>query len=392
MFSSFKSKKEECMRWITDVDVSGKTVFVRCDCNVPVANGRVLDARRIDASLDTIQYIRSRGGRVVLGTHLGRPKGHEKEFSLKPVQTSLAKKLRVPVTLITEYPSLESLRQVHTSEPGRVFLLENLRYHAGETENSEVFARSLADYADIYVNDAFSNSHRKHASMVAITRFLPSYGGMSLGRELNMLQALNKPKRPFVIVLGGAKLSTKLGLLKDLVLRADAILLGGAMIFTAYRALGYAVGTSLVEENLEANVKHLLASKKIVLPVDIVVQNTNASSQIVDYQAIPDDSKGLDIGPKSIQLFHNVLQEAQTIFWNGPMGLFEESAYRKGTRGIITALLANTNAYTLVGGGDTNYALDLCKAYNKFSHVLLGGGASLQYLQCEALPALQVLR
>ena len=387
---------------VRDVDPRGKRVFVRVDFNVPLDGERVTDDTRIRAALPTIQYLLERGARVVLASHLGRPKGTAKpELSLKPAAIRLAELLKQDVEFIPECVGSEVQERVAKLEPGACLLLENLRFHAEEEKNDAAFAEQLAALADIYVNDAFGTAHRAHASTEGITRFVrPSVAGFLMESELKYLGgALESPKRPFVAVLGGAKISGKIDVIENLLPRVDHLIVGGAMMFTFLRAQGLGTGTSLVEEDRIDMAKSLLAGPhkdKLVLPVDTRVAADISGSDpgtIVPVDEVPGDRMGVDIGPASITKYTESLVSAKTIVWNGPMGVFEVPAYSDGTFEVGRAIARATGlgATSVVGGGDSAAAVHAAGLADEMSHISTGGGASLEFLEGKELPGVAAL-
>lgn len=368
------------MKSVKNARVEGKVVLVRVDFNVPLKNGRVADASRIVAALPTIKFLLRGAKKVLLLSHLGRPKGKpDPALRMDPIAKVLQDKLKNKVGKVDDCINVGN--QVKRARE-RVILLENVRFHPGEKKNSASFARKLAEPADIYVNDAFGACHRRHASVVAITKCLPSYAGFLVQKEVTALSRLGRAKRPFVAVLGGAKVEDKLGLLRSLLKKVDTVLIGGAMMFSFYRSLGVETGKSKAEP--VKGLKGLLRSKRIVLPIDVVCDN----KKVYDWRAIPKSRKGLDIGPETQRIFAEIVKRARTVFWNGPLGYVEERPFRGGTRAIAKAI-AGTNAYAVVGGGDTIASLP---SKLQFSHVSTGGGASLEFLEKGTLPGLKALR
>jgi len=363
------------------------------DFNVPIEGGVVRDTAKIDAALPTIEWLRKSGARIILLSHLGRPQGRDPALSMAPIVAYLAKKFSAPVMLIPEVGTIAAVETVARMRPGDIALVENVRYFAGEEENSEALSAQYAELGDIFVNDAFASSHRAHASVVGITRCLPSFAGMLLAREVEMLTAvLQEPKHPFVVVLGGSKVSTKLGVIQSLVKRADAILIGGAMMFTFLKAMGRSVGTSPVESALLPEAQKLLASKKIMLPIDTVVaKNVDDPAPLaVPCTAIPQDKAGYDIGPETVAVFREVIAGAKTVFWNGPVGLFEKPVGSAGTKGLVE-VLANHTGSVVVGGGDTLAAVEQFGAKEKITLQSTGGGAALEFLEGKSLPGIIAL-
>ncbi|MFC4565348.1 phosphoglycerate kinase [Nocardiopsis mangrovi] len=393
------------MRTIDDLDVSGKRVFVRADLNVPLDGERITDDGRIRASLPTITTLRDRGARVVVAAHLGRPKGApDPAFSLRPVAARLGELLGAPVAFAADTAG-ESARAVTGGlADGEVALVENLRFEPGETSKDDAeraeFADRLALLADLYVGDGFGAVHRKHASVFDLPRRLPhAVGGLVLA-EVEVLRKLTgDPARPYAVVLGGSKVSDKLGVIDNLLGTADRLLIGGGMVFTFLKAKGYEVGSSLLEADQLDTVRDYLARAEkqgveIVLPVDVVAAeafSADAPHGAVDADAIPADRMGLDIGPRSQELFADKLADAATVFWNGPMGVFEMEPYSHGTRALARAL-TESSAFTVVGGGDSAAAVRaLGFDEAAFGHISTGGGASLEYLEGKPLPGIEAL-
>ena len=388
-------------RTIEDLDIKGKRVFIRADFNVPLDNNLMItDDRRIRSTLPTINYAIDEGAKVILSSHLGRPKGTaDPRFSLAPVAKRLQRLLNKEVVFAPDCIGSQAENLVSKMKDGDVLLLENLRYHAEEEKNEEAFARSLARLADVYVNDAFGAAHRAHASTVGITKFLPSAAGLLLKKEIEYLKgAVDNPVKPFVAILGGAKVSGKIGVLEHLVGRVDKVLVGGGMAFTFIKAMGYEIGDSLVEdamlETAERIRKKLIENGvKFYLPVDCVIaQNTEPGAviKIVPTLEIPIGWKALDIGPASVKLFTVALHDAKTILWNGPMGMFEIDIFSRGTFDVARAV-ANAYALTIVGGGDTNLAVNQAGVSDVISFISTGGGASLQLLEGKELPGIAAL-
>ncbi len=386
---------------IEDLDIGGKRVFIRADFNVPLDdNLMITDDRRIRSTLPTINYAIDEGAKVILSSHLGRPKGKvDPRFSLAPVAKRLQRLLNKEVTFAPDCIGSQVENLVAKMKSGDVVLLENLRYHLGEEKNDEEFARSLAKLADVYVNDAFGAAHRAHASTVGITRFLPSAAGFLLKKEIEYLKgAIDNPIRPFVAILGGAKVSGKIGVLEHLVGRVDKVIVGGGMAFTFIKAMGYEIGDSLVEDEMletAERIRKRLTEQgiKFYLPVDgIIAQSVEPGAviKIVPTQEIPKGWKALDIGPASVKLFTVALQDAKTILWNGPMGMFELDFFSRGTFDIARAV-ADAYALTIVGGGDTDLAVNRAGVSDAISFISTGGGASLQLLEGKDLPGIAAL-
>lgn len=386
---------------IEDLDIKGKRVFIRADFNVPLDdNLMITDDRRIRSTLPTINYAIDEGAKVILSSHLGRPKGKvDPKFSLAPVAKRLQRLLNKEVAFATDCIGSQVEGRASKMRNGDVMLLENLRYHPGEENNDEEFARSLAKLADLYVNDAFGAAHRSHASIVGMTKFLPSAAGFLLKKEIEYLKgAIETPVKPFIAILGGAKVSGKIGVLEHLVGNVDKVLVGGGMAFTFIKAMGYEVGNSLVEDGMletaERIRKKLIENGiKFYLPVDCVIaQSTDPGAviKIVPTLEIPQGWKALDIGPASVKLFTVALQDAKTILWNGPMGMFEIDLFSRGTFDIARAV-SDAYALTIVGGGDTDLAVNRAGVSNSISFISTGGGASLQLLEGKELPGIAAL-
>ena len=388
---------------LQDLELKGKRVLVRVDFNVPLdAWGRVGDDRRIRSSLPTIRYILAAGGSVILMSHLGRPKGKAvPEMRLGPVAESLSELLGLPVKKMDDCVGEEVEKAASALKPGEVMLLENLRFHPEETSNDPDFARRLAILGDEYVNDAFGSSHRAHASVDALPRLFPrAAAGFLLKKELDYLgQVLRSPRRPFITVLGGAKVSDKIGMIKNLFEKVDAFLIGGGMAYTFLKAGGVGIGDSLVEEEMlplasEILAKAELEKKDFVLPLDHVVAreiSPGASSRIVPRAGIEAGWKGLDIGPATVEEFARRVRSARTVFWNGPLGVFEVKGFEQGTFGVARAL-ADSGAEVIVGGGDSASALKQAGLESKVAHISTGGGASLEFLEGKTLPGVAALK
>jgi phosphoglycerate kinase len=386
---------------IEDVDIKGKRIFIRVDFNVPLDENRMItDDRRIRSTLPTINYAIDEGAKVILASHLGRPKGKvEPKYSLAPVAKRLQRLLNKEVVFAPDCigDQVEDLASKMNS--GDVLLLENLRYHPEEEKNDEDFARALAKLADVYVNDAFGAAHRAHASTVGITKFLPSAAGFLLKQEIEYLKgAIDNPVKPFVAILGGAKVSGKIGVLEHLASKVDKVVVGGGMAFTFIKAMGYEIGDSIVEDGMLDTAQRIRkklreSGVKFYLPVDCVIaQNTGPEAviKIVPTLEIPQGWKALDIGPASVKLFSIVIQDAKTVLWNGPMGMFELDAFSRGTFEIAHAV-AEAYALTIVGGGDTDLAVHRAGVSDVISFISTGGGASLQLLEGKELPGIAAL-
>ena len=380
-----------------DLEVDGRTVLVRADLNVPLDEGAVADDFRIRASLATINELRARGAKVVVASHLGRPKGPDPSFSMRPVTERMGELGGFPTIQAPAVIGPEAAQAIASAPAGTVVVLENTRFEPGESKNAPEVADGLAALADVFVNDAFGTAHRSHASNVGVAERLPSAAGRLLEAEIEAFaRLLGEPERPYVVVLGGAKVSDKLEVIKHLLPTVDLMLVGGGMCFTLLKAGGYRVGDSLVEESMVEEVKAVLdgpGGAKIVLPDDLVVADgfaEDAAHRVVPGTAIPDGTMGLDIGPETVRRFGDVIEEAASVFWNGPMGVFEWEAFRSGTAGIAAAV-ASSSGYTVVGGGDSVAALRLLERDREVSFVSSGGGAGLQMLEGKNLPGITVL-
>jgi len=384
-------------RTLDDVEVSGQRVLVRADLNVPISAGSVDDDFRIRASLPTISRLREAGATVVVCSHLGRPQDREPEFRMNPVADRLAQIGGFPVRKLDGVVGDEVDAAVAAAGPGDVLLLENTRFEPGEKKNDAALAEGLASLADLFVLDAFGSAHRAHASTVGVDDYLPSVAGPLLVAEVEALGTLlTDPPHPFTVVLGGAKVSDKLGVITSLLPKVDMMLIGGGMCFTLLAAEGYEIGSSLVEEDRIDEVRDVLASQwgdRIRLPDDIVVADrfaADAQSEVVDRNAIPDDRLGLDIGPKTAGVFAAAIRGSGSVFWNGPMGVFEWERFRSGTE-IVARALTDHPGFTVVGGGDSVAALRMLGLEGAVSHLSTGGGAGLEMLEGKALPGLVAL-
>lgn len=383
---------------IRDIDLKGKRVLTRVDFNVPLADGKVADDTRIRAALPTINYMREKGAKVILVTHLGRPKGVTESLRLDPVASRLGE-LGVSVKKLNDCIGDEVKKAVSEMKEGDVILLENVRFYPEEEKNDPKFAQELASLADIYVNDAFGTAHRAHASTEGVARILPAVAGFLMEKEIKFFsKVLESPERPFVAVLGGAKVSDKIGVIKNLLEKVDVLLIGGGMAYTFLKALGYEVGQSICEVDKLTLAKELLDLAKvknveIVLPVDVVIADRfapDANTKVVPVSQIPTDWQGLDIGPQTREIFAQKVSQAKTIVWNGPLGVFEMPAFSEGTKTVGTAI-ANTNALKVVGGGETAEAVEKFGLADKMTHVSTGGGASLEFLEGKVLPGVAIL-
>lgn len=389
---------------LNDVDLKGKTVLMRVDFNVPIKDGEISDDNRIVQALKSINFVVDAGAKLILTSHLGRPAGTpDPEFSLKPVADHLATLVDVPVHFATDCIGDVRKEVVDKAKPGEIVLLENVRFHEGEKANDSEFTKQLAEGADLFVNDAFGSSHRAHASVAGVTEFLqPSVSGFLLEKEIKYLEgSVNNPDRPFVAILGGAKVSDKIGVIENLLDKVDSILIGGGMTYTFYKAKGLPIGDSLVEEDKVDLAKELLEKAEatganVMLPVDSVVAkefNNDAEHKVVPEDGIEDGWMALDIGPETAIAFGNTIKQAKTIVWNGPMGVFEMSNFADGTFEVAKALAAATKdgATTIIGGGDSASAIKVAGLEDEVSHVSTGGGASLEYLEGKELPGVAFL-
>ncbi|MEM8677664.1 MAG: phosphoglycerate kinase [Cyanobacteria bacterium P01_G01_bin.67] len=388
---------------LTEADVSGKKVLVRADFNVPLDDdGNITDDTRIKAALPTIKDLIGKGGKVILCSHMGRPKGEVKEeLRLTPVAKRLSELLGQDVTKCDDCVGDAVTSTVNGMSNGQVVLLENLRFHSEETKNDPEFAKQLAANADLYVNEAFGTAHRAHASTEGVTKYLsPSVAGYLIEKELDYLQdAVDNPKRPLAAIIGGSKVSSKIGVIETLLDKCDKLLIGGGMIFTFYKARGLSVGKSLVEEDKLELAKSLEAKAKeqgveLLLPTDVVVADNfapDANAQTVGIDSIPDGWMGLDIGPDSIKVFQDALADCNAVIWNGPMGVFEFDKFAAGTEAIAHTLAGKSDAVTIIGGGDSVAAVEKVGVAEKMSHISTGGGASLELLEGKTLPGIVAL-
>jgi len=383
---------------IRDVDFKGKRVLVRVDFNVPIKDGVVTDDTRIKAALPTLQYLLDHGASLVLCSHLGRPKeGPDPQFSMKPVAEHLAKIMGKPVAFAEDCIGPVAEKAAKALKPGDILVLENTRFHKGETKNDPEMAKQLAALADIYVNDAFGSAHRAHASTEGVARYLPAVAGFLMEKEIQYLgQAIADPKKPFVAILGGAKISDKIGVIRNLLTKADQVLIGGGMANTFFKAQGYPVGDSLVEDEALETAKQLLAEggTKLRLPVDVVIADKfedGAAKKVISMGPVPDGWRIMDIGPETVATFSKVILPAGTVVWNGPMGVFEFPNFAEGTFGIAKAV-AECKGVTIVGGGDSVSAVKKSGVADKITHISTGGGASLEMLEGLVLPGVAVLQ
>ncbi len=391
------------LKYMDEINLRGKRVFIRVDFNVPLdENGNITDDTRIRGVLPTINYALDENAKVILASHLGRPKGKRvPEMSLSPVAKRLGRLLEKEVTLAPDCIGEDTKKVVNAMKPGDVVLLENLRFHPEEEKNNEDFGRKLGELADVYINDAFAMAHRAHSSNVAITRYVKEVGaGFLMKKELTYFSmAMEKPTRPLVAIIGGKKVSDKVGVLLSLCERVDKLIIGGGMALTFFKALGYEVGNSFCETDAIETAKQVIEKArerhiKLYMPVDFVVADkfsASAESKVVTYQEIPKDWMALDIGPATVTLFTEAIQNAKTIIWNGPMGVFEIDAFSRGTFAMVTSV-ANTYAMTIVGGGDTDVAVHRAGEFAKMSYISTGGGAFLEILKGVELPGITALR
>ena len=382
---------------VRDVEVEGKRVLVRVDFNVPLTEGRVADDTRIRAALPTINYLLQHEAKVILMSHLGRPKGKVvDELRLDPVAERLSELVDRPVRKLDDCVGPEVEAAVARMQPGDVFLLENTRFHPEEKSNAPAFAEKLASLADVFVNDAFGAAHRAHASVVGVAEYLPSVAGFFMEKEIAFLgQALAAPEHPFVAILGGAKISSKIGVIDNLLTRVDGLLIGGGMANTFLKAQGHEIGQSLVEDDSLDVAREMLerAGERLVLPVDVVIADrfdAEADSKVMPVDQVPEDLRILDIGPETVELFKRKLAGARTVVWNGPMGVFEFPRFAEGTF-AIARFLADLEATTIVGGGDVVAAVGRAGVADRIAHVSTGGGASLEFLEGKPLPGVAAL-
>ncbi|MFR0922752.1 MAG: phosphoglycerate kinase [Clostridia bacterium] len=387
---------------VKDIDLKGKKVFVRCDFNVPMdENQNITDNTRIKAALPTIKYLLEQNCKIILASHLGRPKGEVKpEYSLKPVAKELSKLLGKEVIMANDVIGEDATTKAENLKEGEMLLLENVRFHKEETDNDPEFAKKLASMAEIFVNDAFGTAHRAHASTTGIADYIPGVSGFLIEKELKFLgNAVNNPERPFVAILGGAKVSDKIGVIDSLLDKVDTLMIGGGMAYTFFKAQGYNVGNSLCEVEktglaLEAMEKAKEKGVKLLLPIDTKIGKEfkpDTESKTVAWTEIPDDWEGFDIGEKTIEMFKNELKTAKTVIWNGPLGLFEFDQFAIGTNEIAKTL-AELDATTIIGGGDSAAAVEKAGLADKMTHISTGGGASLEFLEGKKLPGIECLQ
>lgn len=387
---------------IKDIDIAGKKVIVRCDFNVPMKDGKITDDIRIRAALPTIEYLMDKGCACILMSHMGRPKGEPKmEYSLKPVADRLSELLGKEVEFVSSPVVVDdSVREAAEKlTGGQIMLLENVRFVKGETDNDKEFAKTLASLAEVFVNDAFGTAHRAHSSTAGIADYLPAVSGFLIEKEIKFLgDAMDNPERPFVAIMGGSKVGDKIPVIENLMKKADSIIIGGGMAYTFYKAMGLEIGTSILDEPSLEIAKKIMEDTKtkgveLILPVDTVCADefkNDAKSEVYDRDKIPQDMMGLDIGPKSVEKFAEVLKNAKTVVWNGPMGVFEMENFAKGTY-AISEILAGLDAVTVIGGGDSAAAVEQAGFADKMTHISTGGGASLEYLEGKVLPGIACL-
>lgn len=387
---------------VKDIDVKGKKALVRCDFNVPMQDGKITDDIRITSALPTIQYLTEHGAKVILMSHMGRPKGEAKmEFSLKPVADRLAELLKQDIGFISapEVVNQQVVDAAEKLEEGQILLLENVRFRKEETKNEAGFAKELAQLGDIFVNDAFGTAHRAHCSTAGVADYLPAVSGFLIEKEVKFLgDALEEPQRPFVAIMGGAKVGDKIPVIENLLKKVDTLVIGGGMSYTFFKAMGLEIGTSILDAESVELAGQLIkraeaAGVKLMLPTDVVCAkefDNNSEAMTCERDSIPADQMGMDIGPKSIQQISEELEKAKTVVWNGPMGVFEMSNFAQGTKGVAESL-ANSSATTIIGGGDSAAAVEQFGYGDKMTHISTGGGASLEFLEGKTLPGIAVL-
>lgn len=387
---------------VRDIDVSGKKVLVRCDFNVPMKDGEITDDIRITSALPTIRYLMENGARVILMSHMGRPKGEAKpEFSLKPVADRLSQLLEKDIIFAPSDAVVDDSVKAAAEglQDGQVMLLENVRYRKEETKNEEPFTGQLASLGEIFVNDAFGTAHRAHCSTAGLAEYMPSVSGFLIEKEVKFLgDALENPERPFVAIMGGAKVGDKIPVIENLIKKVDCLIIGGGMSYTFFKAMGYEIGKSILDEEsielaAELMKKAEAAGVELLLPVDTVCAeefSNDSRKAVYDRDAIPADMMGMDIGPKTVELYEKAVTKAGTVVWNGPMGVFEMENFAEGTKAVAAAL-AESGAVTVIGGGDSAAAVEQFGYADKMTHISTGGGASLEFLEGKALPGIECL-
>lgn len=387
---------------VKDIEVKGRRALVRCDFNVPMQDGKITDDIRITSALPTIQYLTEHGAKVILMSHMGRPKGEAKmEFSLKPVADRLAELLGQDIQFISvpQVVDQQVIDAANQLEEGQILLLENVRFRKEETKNEAGFSKELAQLGDIFVNDAFGTAHRAHCSTAGVADYLPAVSGFLIEKEVKFLgEALEDPQRPFVAIMGGAKVGDKIPVIENLLKKVDTLVIGGGMSYTFFKAMGLEIGASILDAESVELAGQLIkraeeASVKLMLPVDVVCAkkfDNNSEAMTCDRESIPADKMGMDIGPKSIQNISEELAKAKTVVWNGPMGVFEMPNFAQGTKAVAESL-ANSGATTIIGGGDSAAAVEQFGYGDKMTHISTGGGASLEFLEGKTLPGIAVL-
>lgn len=386
---------------IKDIDLKGKRVFCRVDFNVPMQDGKISDETRIKAALPTITYLIEQGAKVILASHLGRPKGQVvEELRLSPVAERLSEHLGKEVKTATEAYGDSVKSVISDMKEGDVILLENVRFYPGEEKNDPELAKAFAELADVYVNDAFGAAHRAHASTEGIAKHLPAVAGLLMEKELSVLgKALSTPERPFTAIIGGAKVKDKIGVIENLLEKVDHLIIGGGLGYTFVKAQGHEVGTSLLEEDKIELAKSFIESAKekgvkLHLPVDVVITaefSPDADTEIVDIDSIPSDKMALDIGPKTSQMYADIIKDSKLVIWNGPMGVFEFDKFANGTKKVAEALADANDTYSIIGGGDSAAAAEKFGLAEKMSHISTGGGASLEFMEGKELPGVTAL-
>ena len=387
---------------IKDINLKDKKVLVRCDFNVPLdENKNITDNRRIVGALPTIKYLLENNCKIILCSHLGRPKGEfNKEFSLKPVAEELSKLLEKEVKLADDVVGESAQNLINNMQNGDIVLLENVRFEPGEEKNDEELSKKLASFAEVYVNDAFGTAHRAHSSTAGVASFLPAVSGFLIEKELEFLgNSLNNPKRPFVAILGGKKVSDKIGVIDSLLEKVNTLLIGGGMAYTFLKSQGFEIGNSVCEDDKLELAQELLKKAeeknvKLILPVDNIISteyNDEENAKVLDSNNIKEGWMGLDIGPKTIEIYKQELQNAKTVIWNGPVGLFEYNSFAEGTRQIANTLANLNDCITVIGGGDSAAAIEKLGLADKMTHISTGGGASLEFLEGRKLPGIEAL-